>query len=165
MPHLARDKNTGMQLEAGCHILNGVDALTYARSRYYEEFVDEEWRRDPRADLGRIERQQAFIESAVNGVLESIIDDPGRIGDLIEDASSALTVDQNTDLFATAEALAAAADDGLTTFTLPIEAYSAPDGSSALRLLEDEAQPILDYFRGIGPRPAPAEESSPPTSA
>ena len=165
VPNLARDKNTGMQLEAGCHVLNGVDALTYARSRYYEEFVDGDWQRDPRADLGRIERQQQFIESAVNGLLEEIIDNPGRIGDLIDEASSALTVDQNTDLFTTAQALAAAADDGLTTFTLPIEAYDAPDGSSALQLIDSEAQPILDYFRGVGPRPAGAEDSTPATSA
>ena len=44
-------------------------ALAYARSRYYEEWTDGDWHEDPRADLGRIERQQLFIREAVDGLL------------------------------------------------------------------------------------------------
>jgi len=165
VPNLARDTHTGMKLEAGCHVLNGVDALSYARSRYYEEFVDDEWQDDQRFDLGRIDRQQRFIESAVNGLLEEIIDDPGRIGDLIDEVSRALTVDENTDLFATAEALAAAADDGLETFTLPVERYRTSDGQDALELIDAEAEAMLAYFQGIGPRPPSADSSVPDTTA
>jgi len=164
VPVLARDKHTGMKLEAGCHVLNGVDALTFARSRYYEEFVDGEWRQDNKYDLGRIERQQQFIRSAVNGLLESIIDDPGRIGDLIDVAKAAITFDQSADLFGTAEALAAAAGEGLHTYTLPVERYTG-GGEDALRMIESEAQPILDFFRGEGPRPPSVADSTPPSSA
>lgn len=164
VPNLARDTHTGMKLEVGCHTLNGIDALSYARSRYYEEFVDGAWQDDQRFDLGRIDRQQKFIESAVNGLLEEIIEDPGRIGDLIDEASNALTVDENTDLFATAEALAAAADNGLETFTLPVERYRTSDGQDALELIESEAEPMLAYFRGTGPRPPSADSTVPDTA-
>ena len=64
-----RDLHTGLDLQPGCQKLDGVQSLAYARSRYYEEFRDGEWRIDPRSDLGRIERQQLFMRAAVNGAL------------------------------------------------------------------------------------------------
>ncbi|HEX4980048.1 MAG TPA: LCP family protein, partial [Ilumatobacteraceae bacterium] len=59
-----RDLHTGLALQPGCQKLDGVQSLAYARSRYYEEFRDGDWRIDPRADLGRIERQQLFMRAA-----------------------------------------------------------------------------------------------------
>jgi len=57
-----RDINTGLNIvEPGCFTLDEVQSLAYARSRYYEVFRDGEWDVDGRADLGRIERQQAFV--------------------------------------------------------------------------------------------------------
>ncbi len=53
-----RDRTRGSTSQPGCHKLDGTQALAYARSRHYEEFRDGDWQEDPRADLGRIERQQ-----------------------------------------------------------------------------------------------------------
>ena len=47
-----------------------------------------------------------------------------------------------------------AAAVGLVTYSLPVE-FAEHGDQSALDLLEDEAQPILDYFRGAGPAPPP----------
>lgn len=163
--NLARDKNTGMELQQGCQMVDGVGALSYARSRYYEEFIDGDWVEDPRSDLGRIDRQQKFIESAVNGLLEEIIDNPGRIGDLIDVAKDAITFDEGADLFATADALAAAAGEGLHTYSLAVERWESPDGQDSLELLESESRPILDYFRGVGPLPPETTDSSAPDSS
>ena len=42
-----RDDNTGLNIaEPGCYVLDGVQALAYARSRHYEEFRDGEWHED-----------------------------------------------------------------------------------------------------------------------
>jgi len=65
----SKDDMTGLNLQPGCQNLNGENALKYARSRYFEEFRDGDWRIDPRADLGRIERQQHFIREAVGEAL------------------------------------------------------------------------------------------------
>ena len=45
--YVTRDKNTGLDQQPGCHILDGLQALQYARSRHFEEFRDGQWREDP----------------------------------------------------------------------------------------------------------------------
>jgi LCP family protein required for cell wall assembly len=72
----ARDLHSGLVLNPGCQKLTGVMALAYARSRYYEEWDGTDWVMDPRADLGRIERQQHFIREAVGGALAAMRSKP-----------------------------------------------------------------------------------------
>src|SRR5690606_37730521 len=83
--------------EAGCAHLDGDMALAYVRSRHYEELVGGRWRPDPRADLGRIERQQAFGRSAVAalGGIGSGPRDVGRLTSLLADHA---TIDDELDL-------------------------------------------------------------------
>jgi len=62
----ARDAYSGLDIpEAGCIELTGDQALAYTRSRFYEAYDadDDRWRRDPRSDLSRIERQQYFLRT------------------------------------------------------------------------------------------------------
>ena len=42
---LAQDTHSGLYLQPGCQMLDGSQALAYARSRYYEEWIDGEWQR------------------------------------------------------------------------------------------------------------------------
>ena len=53
-----KDKNSGLNLKAGCQALEGKDALAYVRMRYA----------DPKGDLGRVERQQQFLSSVMKKV-------------------------------------------------------------------------------------------------
>lgn len=48
-----QDDRTRLDLPAGCQDLEGADALNYVRMRYS----------DPRGDLGRVERQRAFLSA------------------------------------------------------------------------------------------------------
>lgn len=162
VPHLAEDRNTGMRLEQGCQIVDGEGGLSYARSRYYEEFIDGEWVPDDKYDLGRIERQQNFVRSAVNGLMAELMQNPERVGELIEVAAGAITIGAGDDLFETALALRAAAAEGLHTFTPPVTVSN--HGSQSALDLADGADEILDYFRGTGPLPAPPDDSTPPTT-
>jgi len=161
--HLAQDANTGMRLEPGCHVVDGEGGLSYARSRYYEEFIDGSWQVDPRADLGRIERQQAFIRSAAEALLDEVIDNPERIGDLVQVATRAITFDSRTDVLASGQALAAAAQDGIRSYTLPTSREIIGD-QDAQRVIESEAEPILAYFRGEG-SPPPSSGAAEATTA
>jgi LCP family protein required for cell wall assembly len=150
--NMAQDLQSGLLLNPGCQVLDGSQALAFARSRHYEEWIDGDWVEDPRADLGRIERQQLFIRTAVTAMLQRIESDPFSIGDLIGAATSSVRIDAGLDPVRAADALREAAQQGLQTYTLPVEGVMKGD-QAALELLDD-AQPILDYFRGLGPAPA-----------
>lgn len=63
-PYPARDTNSGLYIDtAGTHTLNGVDALAFVRSRYYEELKDGKYTSSGLADLDRVKRQQAFLKA------------------------------------------------------------------------------------------------------
>jgi LCP family protein required for cell wall assembly len=67
--HPARDEHSGLYVYAtGPVHLDGVGALAYVRSRYYSEYVDGRWRVDGTADLGRTERQRAFMTALLSKV-------------------------------------------------------------------------------------------------
>jgi LCP family protein required for cell wall assembly len=149
--HATRDKNTGLALQPGCQVLDGVQGLAYARSRYYEEFRDDRWQMDPRADLGRIERQQHFIRQAVDGVMRRIQSSPFGAGDLVDAVASSVRIDASVDPLRAAQALQAAAGNGLATYTLPVQ-QAEIDGNSVL-VLDEGADVVLNYFKGVGPPP------------
>jgi anionic cell wall polymer biosynthesis LytR-Cps2A-Psr (LCP) family protein len=44
-------------------VLNGIDALAFVRSRYYQYFDKGRWRPEGTGDLGRIERQHEFVRA------------------------------------------------------------------------------------------------------
>jgi LCP family protein required for cell wall assembly len=146
-----RDFNTGLDQQPGCHTLDGVQSLQYARSRYFEEFRDGEWRTDPRSDLGRIERQQNFLQQTANGTIAQLQSDPFLASELIEAGSAAVSMDPGLDPVTAAGTLRKAFSTGLAKYQLPVIGVER-DGASVL-LLDDGAEPILDYFRGVGPPP------------
>jgi LCP family protein required for cell wall assembly len=156
----AQDENTGLRLNPGCQVLDGTQGLAYARSRHYEEFVDGDWQGEEEApDLARIGRQQQFIRAAVDKLLRRIRRNPLRLGDLIGVATDSVRIDGDLDPVDAANALRAAAEEGLATYTLPVVGVEH-DGQSALELGEG-AEAILDYFRGVAPAP-PATTTTEP---
>ncbi len=150
--HPTRDLASGLDQAPGCNTLDGVQALAYARSRNYEEFRDGEWRKDPTADLGRIARQQQFIATAVDATLKRLQSDPFIASDLISAVADSVRLDPGLDPFSAAGTLRKAFSSGFTTYQLVVSPTTI-DGKSVL-LLQPESEPILDYFRGVGPLPA-----------
>lgn len=68
-PHPAKDDHSGLFIErAGPNHLDGASALAYVRSRYYSELIDGRWRVDGTADIGRTERQRAFLSALLHEV-------------------------------------------------------------------------------------------------
>lgn len=150
-----RDTNTGLNItEPGCFVLDGVQALAYARSRHYEEFRDGDWREDPSSDLGRTERQRTFVDIALHVALFEVKANPFRAGDIMRSGAAALTVDEELDLVGAAASLRGAVEGGLQTFALPVRGETI-DGKSVL-LLADGSDQVLSYFRGDGPAPVTA---------
>lgn len=150
-----RDFNTGLDIPVGgCYLLDGTQGLAYARSRYYEEFRDGEWRTDPTSDLGRSTRQRAFVNACLQTALAQVKANPFSTGELVTAMSSAIRIDDELDPIGAGASLRTAVGDGLLTYSLPVDGETI-DGNSVL-LLADGAEAVLAYFRGDGPAPAPS---------
>jgi len=149
----SRDTTTGFEvLEPGCVTLDGTQALAFARSRHFQTFTDGKWREDPRADLGRIARQQAFLQQAFKKALTTLAN-PTALSDLIHATTDNVTVDGQIDLLGLVNRLRKLGNGGVHTWTVPAHNDSAA-GQSVLIVDEAQAQPIIDYFKSVGPEPA-----------
>lgn len=159
----ARDVRSGLSLDAGCQVLDGVQALAFARSRYYEQWDGTDWVTDPRADLGRIERQQLFMRAAVDGALRKLRSSPFGSGDTIQAVIDSVRIDEGLDPIKAGEALRNAAEEGLRTYALPV-VNDTISGNAVLRLGEG-AELLLAYFRGDATAPEQFETTAATTSA
>jgi len=148
-----RDVNTGLNVpEGGCHVMDGVQALAYARSRKHEQFIDGDWRLDGTADLGRTVRQQDFVNRALRTALDEVTSNPFRAGDVLRAGGGALRIDGELDVLSAAGSLRTAVGGGLATVALPVVGDEV-GGASVLRLA-DGAQDVLAAFRGDVDLPA-----------
>ena len=149
--YATRDKNTGLDQQPGCHVLDGLQSLQYTRSRYYEEFRDGSWQTDQTSDLGRIERQQNFLQQTADSTVSKLASDPFLASKLIEAGTAAVRMDPGLDPIGAAGTLRKAFTTGLNKYQLPV--VGVERNGNAVLLLGEGAEPILDYFRGVGPPP------------
>lgn len=150
--HPTRDTHTGLNVEQpGCLTMNGVQALSYARSRYYEQYIDGEWKIDGTADLGRTKRQQDFVNRALQGALAEVKANPFHAGRIIRDGGSAVSIDGDLDLFAAGSSLRTAVGSGLDAVSLPVRGETI--GGKAVLQLADGSEQVLAWFAGTGPQP------------
>ena len=150
-----RDRNTGLYIKPGCKNLNGVQSLAYARSRYFEEKVDGQWRIDGTSDIGRGKRQRLFTALLMQTAVNRTLGDPFRAGTIMDGATGALLVDERLDLLEFARLMRPAAGGKLRRFSLDTYGDTVR-GNSVLRLA-DSAAPTLAVYAGNGPAPVPPE--------
>jgi len=149
--YATRDGNTGLDQQPGCRRLDGLEALQYARSRHYTEFRDGAWREDPRSDLSRIERQQDLMQSIADATVDRLKSDPFVASELISATGDSVRMDPGLDPIAAAGTLRKAFSIGLNKYQLPV--VGVTKNGNAVLVLDDGAEIILDYFRGVGPPP------------
>jgi anionic cell wall polymer biosynthesis LytR-Cps2A-Psr (LCP) family protein len=65
-PYPARDVKSGLDVDAGEQLLDGEQALAYARSRTYQELQNGSWVSVEANDIGRTQRQQEVIRAIVS---------------------------------------------------------------------------------------------------
>lgn len=106
------DRKSGADFESGCHEMDGVDALSYVRSRQGD-----------RADFARVERQQRFLQALADRATSlAVLGNPVRLRSVATTVAEGLTVDQDLSvprMVELARALRGVLEDGLDSITLP----------------------------------------------
>ena len=122
------DKLSGLHVKKGCQTMDGKTALAYVRARHF----------DPKGDLGRVQRQQAFLGAvfAKAGSPTTLLN-PFRLVSLGNAGTTALTVDDRDgpiDLLRFAMAMRAVAGGKGIQTTVPVANanYRTSAGSTVL---------------------------------
>jgi LCP family protein required for cell wall assembly len=144
----ARDTHSGLDVpEAGVATLDGSQALAYVRSRYYEQLVDGGWQTDPTADLGRVQRQRAFLSSLMGKVAGSR--NPFTLGQMSTALAPGMKIDDAMTYF---DAIGLGWDlrGGFNpeSLTLPVTPRTTSGGAAVLELDDAQMAPILARFGG-----------------
>ncbi|WP_207782574.1 LCP family protein [Phytoactinopolyspora limicola] len=109
-----QDEKAKIDLPAGCQDLVGSDALGYARARYF----------DPRADLGRVERQRELISAIADEALSpSTLLNPIELTRTALASGNALILDEGTgplDMFKFIRAMGRISSGSGDTLTVPL---------------------------------------------
>jgi polyisoprenyl-teichoic acid--peptidoglycan teichoic acid transferase len=139
-----QDLNTGLDIpKADCVTMDGVQSREYVRSRFLKIFVKGKWHTDGSSDIGRMARQQDFLQRALNQAIVKIASDPATLSRLLGAATSNMKTDPDLKLAKFAGGLRSMAKGALETHTLP----NTPSGED-LVMLEKEAAPYIAFFRG-----------------
>lgn len=121
----------GVTLEAGTHVLDGGQALAYARERYNVEG----------GDFGRVQRQQNWMRAIMRSIFDrELLTDPVRLMSTLEAVTRSLSLDDGLtvarmrDLAIGARTLR---PDSVRFITAPyVGTGRSPDGSQSIVLLD-----------------------------
>ena len=133
-----RDRSAGIDLPAGCQVLDGADALGFVRVRKID------------SDLARIGRQQQFLRALAGELTDpTLIVRPWRLASIATGASRAVTVDHRlgpVDLARLGVGMRAVAAGSASTATVPADGFVSSSGASMLRVRQPEAGPLFAAF-------------------
>ena len=145
-PYPARDLSSGLEVGAGTQLLDGDTALSYARSRKYEELRSGEWVSVDANDIGRTRRQQDVLLAILTQV-----DRPTSIGgfqSLLDALGEFVTVDSGFDaeeILQLAWSMRSISGSDVESMTLPVRGF-AEGGTSYVVRVEPEASTVIDAF-------------------
>ncbi|NNF55619.1 MAG: hypothetical protein HKN03_14385 [Acidimicrobiales bacterium] len=144
-PYPAYDLKTGLNVPAGPVELNSAQALSYVRSRTYTEVIDGQNVVDPRGDLGRVKRQQAFLQA-----LAAELESPRNGLSLLTNLETPLGSFRIDDSMSFTEAASLANKlrglDLNDEWDLVVSHYTTPTGAQVLALDSEASQPSLSFF-------------------
>ncbi|MGY5129530.1 LCP family protein [Streptomyces nigrescens] len=158
------DPKSHLKLKAGRHVVKGEQALAFVRTRHTVGFG---------SDLSRIELQQQFLSSLIRKLKSSAFSSPGKLYDVSQAATKALTVD--TGIGTAGKLLDFGTDlkkvdiDKVTFATVPV--LDNPDDPATVILDKAKADPLFAMVRadhtlakgkkGKGKKSAPVKKAPP----
>ena len=105
------DPMSGAKFPAGRQTLHGAEGLSFVRQRYEL----------PRGDLDRIVRQQAFMASLVNKILDNdTLANPSKLSKIAKAVERSVVIDEGWDIMGFVTQLAGLAGGNVTFTTIPV---------------------------------------------
>jgi len=136
VPFDVNDPVSGLDLTAGEHHINGIQALAFWRTR--EDIGDG-------SDLERIQRDQFMSAQVVKGVLSSgLLSNPLRLLSVASDAAASMTTDSGmtvSDLVSIAESLRNLSSKNVQFITAPSEAW--PPNPDRVQFAQPQADEVF----------------------
>ena len=153
-PSPARDLLSNLDIkQAGCVTLNGTQALAYARSRHYQQLDGGRWSADdPRADIGRIERQKVFIQRMMKKAVSQGLSNPFTLNRLVGIGIDRVTIDSafsTKDIYNLAKRFRSLDPGKVDLLTLPTTPIGRGSNYAGEQLLQPFAQVMIDRINGI----------------
>lgn len=112
------DPKSHLVMSAGTHVLDGIEALKYVRTRDF----------DGMGDLGRMQRQQQFVSAVMRKATSAgVILNPVKLVNFINSAMSAVSTDENlnkNDLITLAKQMKNLSASKVRTLTVPLKFYN-----------------------------------------
>lgn len=144
-PNPVFDPGSGLNVTtAGDVTLDGQQALAYARSRNYTEIIDGEEVKEPTADLGRQQRQQNFLRTALGEV--GATRNPFTLVRVADAMSAELIVDSGLGFWEALTLVRRLGGSDPLSVVLPTEGVRRGD-AAVLVLAQPEAEQVLAAFR------------------
>jgi polyisoprenyl-teichoic acid--peptidoglycan teichoic acid transferase len=150
----------------GCFELDGEQALAYVRSRSYERNIDGVWRTDPTADIGRIDRQQAFMRRLAAEAVAKSLSNPLGANNIANESLSELRADEGLstgDVKKLIQAFRRVDPNDPTSIEMVTVPFTEAGNGADLVLDDDAAAPLFARLRELA-TPPPAPDGPAPSS-
>lgn len=139
--------NSIRHFNAGVQVMNGAEALDYARERYAFK----------NGDFQRIKDQQQVIEAIMaKAASKGILSNPSRLNAFLKATAKSVTVDSTLNIFSTAAELHNLRGDNVSFYTSPSDGTGTEDGQSVVLPDRTEATKL---FTAVKNDDVPAIES------
>jgi LCP family protein required for cell wall assembly len=147
-PAPINDPLAGLNIPAGCQVLDGPQALGYVRTR-----------QSPRGDLDRVVRQREFLGALIaQASSPAVVLNPFRSIPLATDAPDTITVDSGDHVWNLARlgwAMRALSHGDAVTITVPFAGFGpVSDGSTGVLWVREQAGRLFDALAQDQPVPA-----------
>jgi LCP family protein required for cell wall assembly len=145
LPKALHDYDSGANIPAGCHNLDGAQALAFVRDRH--SFADE--------DLQRIEDQRAFLKALLDKATSpAVYLNPFVALPFGSAAASSISVDQGTHLYDLFEAALALRNPQTGTVPVADANYETANAGDAVLWDRSKALQLFDDLKNNQPVPA-----------
>jgi LCP family protein required for cell wall assembly len=147
------DTATGLHVrEPGCVVLDGSQALAFARSRHLQYIQDGQWQFDQSADLGRISRQQYLVGKALSRAESKRPDSISDLHNLLAFAEESITIDESLGLDRLVEIALLLSDlqpENLYNHSVPVFNFRTAQNQAVVGLNADAAVDEIAIFQGV----------------
>ncbi|MGH9067565.1 MAG: LCP family protein [Acidimicrobiales bacterium] len=157
---------SGLKEPAGNQHLNGAEALSLVRSRFYQYYKDRSWHPEGTGDLGRIKRQHEFLRVLAEKAIKSGIHNPIKANSLVSQAVKDVIVGNGlstSDILHLIGEFRSLRPSTIPSWTLPTKDDTTSAGYQGQLVIQPAARQTIAAWQAYGAVPAPTTTTTAPT--